>query len=235
MHSLEVIKHMNSPEFQDKKRKLIDNAKKTPKPDQRELIEITDAFRDEIRSHIDIIGMESFCREANLSKSIVYKYLNKTQTRMFPGKYKKLCEYLNGNKYLSLPQEHYVNMLEEIKALKDQLPISLTEAEAYCEKHYPQTTLEFKKIQQEMYQLFCEKQMDYGPENIKAGTKLETEEDRDWSLTGLAFRINDKVQRLPNLLKTKKNPNNESIWDTLIDLANYGVIGLIVKRGKWAK
>jgi hypothetical protein len=47
--------------------------------------------------------------------------------------------------------------------------------------------------------------------------------------------MNDKVSRLMNLMLNKKDPNNESIEDTLIDLANYGIMGLIVRRKKWGK
>jgi len=32
----------------------------------------------------------------------------------------------------------------------------------------------------------------------------------------------------------KKTPNYETIEDTLIDLANYAIIGLMVQRGQWA-
>ena len=106
---------------------------------------------------------------------------------------------------------------------------------AKCEALYPETTKAFKRNQHEGYQLFCEKQLDYGPENIKARTPLLTSTDRNWALTGLSFRIDDKVTRLINLLKTKSNPNNESIEDTLTDLSNYAIIGLIVKEGNWDK
>ena len=33
----------------------------------------------------------------------------------------------------------------------------------YCEEKYPQTTQEFKKILDEMYETFCKKQRNYGP------------------------------------------------------------------------
>ena len=36
----------------------------------------------------------------------------------------------------------------------------------FCERTYPQTTEEFKKIQEEMYITFCKKQRNYGPGNI---------------------------------------------------------------------
>ena len=54
-------------------------------------------------------------------------------------------------------------------------------------------------------------------------------------LLALSIRMNDKINRMINLLRNNKEPNNESIEDTLIDLANYSVMALIVKRGKWSK
>ena len=70
----------------------------------------------------------------------------------------------------------------------------------YCERVYPQTCEEFKVILDEMYQTFCKKQRNYGPGNISVGTPLETKDDVKLSLTGLWFRINDKVQRLKQLV-----------------------------------
>ena len=45
------------------------------------------------------------------------------------------------------------------------------------EQQYPKTTEEFKRLQQLQYEVFCEKQMDYGPSNISVGTNLDTEAD----------------------------------------------------------
>ena len=106
----------------------------------------------------------------------------------------------------------------------------------YCERVYPQTTEEFKKIQAEMYVTFCKKQRNYGPGNISVGTPLETKEDIKLSLTGLWFRINDKVQRLKQLVVLgQPDEVGESIQDTYEDLSVYGIIAQLVQRGKWAK
>lgn len=106
----------------------------------------------------------------------------------------------------------------------------------YCERTYPQTTQEFKLILDEMYVTFCKKQRNYGPGNISVGTPLETKEDVKLSLTGLWFRINDKVQRLKQLVVLgQPDEVGESIQDTYEDLSVYGVIAQIVQRGKWAK
>jgi len=104
------------------------------------------------------------------------------------------------------------------------------------EVRYPKTSKEFKKIQREQYELFAKKQLDYGPSNIGMGkAQLETSKDIEISTLGLVTRMNDKISRLMNLILNKKNPNNESLEDTLIDLANYSIMGLIVRRKKWGK
>jgi hypothetical protein len=105
-----------------------------------------------------------------------------------------------------------------------------------CEEKYPQTTAEFKKILKEQYELFCKKQMNYGPDNISVGTRLETPEEVKLSLTGLWFRINDKVSRLKQLVLLNVADNvGESVQDTYSDLSVYGIIAQIVSRGKWGK
>ena len=103
------------------------------------------------------------------------------------------------------------------------------------EQQYPETTDEFKKLQKEQYELFCEKQMDYGPSNISVGTDLSREEDVKLSLTGLWFRMNDKIQRIMNLLMSGREINNEPLEDSYLDVSNYGIMATIVKNGKWGK
>ena len=53
-------------------------------------------------------------------------------------------------------------------------------------------------------------------------------------MNGLRVRMYDKLARLNNLVDTGDTPNYESIEDTLIDMANYAIIGLLVQRGQWA-
>ena len=106
----------------------------------------------------------------------------------------------------------------------------------HMETTYPEMTGEFKKIMKEQYVIFCQKQMNYGPSNIAVGTTLSTPDDVKLSLTGLWFRLNDKVQRLKQLVVLGDNDNvGESITDTYQDLSVYGIIAQIVSRGKWAK
>ena len=105
----------------------------------------------------------------------------------------------------------------------------------FIEQQYPETADEFKRIQKEQYELFCKKQMDYGPSNISVGTNLITEEEVKLSLTGLWFRMNDKIQRIKNLLMNNKKVNNEPLEDSFLDVSNYGIMATIVKNGKWGK
>lgn len=103
------------------------------------------------------------------------------------------------------------------------------------EKTYPQLAEEFKSIQNEQYELFASKMMDYGLSNISLGSTLEEEEDINMSLTGVWLRVNDKVNRLRNMLKRKgKNyVKDEPMMDSFIDISNYGVIAQLVLKGKW--
>jgi hypothetical protein len=106
----------------------------------------------------------------------------------------------------------------------------------HVEKEYPEMTDEFKRLMFTQYELFCLKQSNYGPNNISVGTKLETAEDKKLSLTGLWFRMNDKIQRLKQLVVLSKEDSvGESIEDTFQDLSVYGIIAQIVSNGKWAK
>ena len=104
------------------------------------------------------------------------------------------------------------------------------------EKQWPEMTTEFKRIMFTQYELFCLKQSNYGPDNISVGSKLETEEEKKVSLTGLWFRMNDKIQRLKQLVVLGKQDNiGESCEDTFQDLSVYGIIAQLVSSGKWAK
>ena len=98
-------------------------------------------------------------------------------------------------------------------------------------------TQEFKKIQREQYELFLHKQHDYGPGNISVGSQLQTPEEVKLSLTGLWFRMNDKIQRLKTLLMGDKEAavEDEPMEDAYLDVSNYGIMAVIVSRGKWGK
>lgn len=83
-----------------------------------------------------------------------------------------------------------------------------------------------KDIINELHIILLKKHKDYGPMNI-AGAP-------GGPMNGLRVRMYDKLARLNNLLDHGDTPNYESIEDTLIDLANYAIIGLLVQRNQWA-
>jgi hypothetical protein len=105
------------------------------------------------------------------------------------------------------------------------------------EKKYPNLANEFKTIQQEQYNMFAEKMLSYGIDNIAMGTSLENKDDIKLSLTAIWIRMNDKMNRLKNLvLKGNNNPLvNEPTIDSWKDLTNYAIIAQLVTTGKWKK
>ena len=105
------------------------------------------------------------------------------------------------------------------------------------ESTYPELAKEFQIIQQEQYNLFAGKMMDYGISNISLGSTLTEKEDVQLSLTGIWLRCNDKINRLKNMLKREGRSyvNDEPMIDSFIDISNYGVIAQLVMRGKWKK
>ena len=81
-------------------------------------------------------------------------------------------------------------------------------------------------ITNELTALLLKKQQDYGPLNIAHAP--------GGAMNGLIIRMHDKLERLQNLYYKKNDtPNYESIQDTLQDIANYAIIGLLVQRGQW--
>ena len=83
-----------------------------------------------------------------------------------------------------------------------------------------------EQITDELLTLLFKKHADYGPLNIALAP--------GGAMNGLRVRMHDKLARLNHLVDKGDTPNYESLEDTLIDLANYAIIGLLVQRGQWA-
>ena len=107
----------------------------------------------------------------------------------------------------------------------------------HFEEQYPELSEEFQNIQEEQYEMFARKHMDYGLNNIALGGDIvNNSDDKQFSLTGLCIRLTDKISRLKNLLVNGRSfVEGEGMEDTFIDIANYGIIGLLVGRNKWKK
>jgi len=73
--------------------------------------------------------------------------------------------------------------------------------------------------------LLLRKNRDYGPKNIAQAP--------GGALNGLRVRMHDKLARINNLLDSGVDPENESLFDSFMDLANYALIGQLVLRGEW--
>lgn len=82
----------------------------------------------------------------------------------------------------------------------------------------------FTEVNEELLETFIKKHKDYGKGNI-----LDTGE------LGILFRINDKVNRLKNLLTTGQKPENESVEETWRDIAVYAVIAILYERDWFQK
>ena len=108
-------------------------------------------------------------------------------------------------------------------------------ASEILKEEYPHIYAGYMAIVEEQLELFSKKHLDYGMANISAGTLLATEEERAFALTGLWYRISDKISRWKNLLINNKMVNNEPLTDTYQDIVNYGIIAQLVERGLWKK
>ena len=135
-----------------------------------------------------------------------------------------------------IEEDKFIEDLIESRKIKGYIEDEINQTITIFEEEYPELSKEFKNIQEEMYEMFARKHMDYGLQNISLGGDLTKENDKKFSLTGLAIRLTDKVSRLRNLLVNGKSfVKGEGMEDTFIDIANYGIIGLLVGRDKWKK
>ena len=100
---------------------------------------------------------------------------------------------------------------------------------------YPDIYKSYEQISKEQFSLFAKKMLDYGKGNISVGSNLDTPEEEKVALTGLWFRMNDKIQRLKQLvlLNEEAKVKTESVKDTFQDLSIYGIIAQIVKNKQW--
>jgi len=98
---------------------------------------------------------------------------------------------------------------------------------------YPKQFLGMRILHAMMYHLHIAKNRDYSPRNI-LGT----------GMVGLSTRLWDKSARFMNLIgfnidtgdySAEKEPKNESILDTLMDMACYALIAVLYRFRVWAK
>ena len=85
---------------------------------------------------------------------------------------------------------------------------------------------EFRKITDEMNALYERKNHDYGSSFSETYEKL--------GIVSAATRMYDKMNRIVSIVSKKEQKvNDESLRDTLIDIANYAVMTIIeIDNGK---
>lgn len=102
-------------------------------------------------------------------------------------------------------------------------------------EEYPTIYNGYMAVMEEQLELFSKKHLDYGMHNITAGTGLANEEERSFALTGLWYRMSDKINRWKNLIINNRGVNNEPLSDTFQDICNYAIICQLVEKDEWKK
>jgi hypothetical protein len=100
-------------------------------------------------------------------------------------------------------------------------------------EEYPVIYQGYKDIIDEQFELFAKKHLDYGMHNVSAGTNLETAQEKEFAMTGLWYRLSDKINRWKNMIISGRKAENETLIDTFQDITNYGIISQLVSRGMW--
>ena len=106
-------------------------------------------------------------------------------------------------------------------------------AKSILKEEYPTIYNAYKEIIDEQFELFARKHLDYGMHNVSAGTNLENSDEVEFAMTGLWYRLSDKINRWKNMIISGRKAQNESLIDTFQDVTNYGIIAQLVKRGLW--
>jgi hypothetical protein len=121
------------------------------------------------------------------------------------------------------PMTYLVTYTQESEA-HDQQQVEIPLLDSVCEKYGITTEMGKLALKQALANLtlFDKKQRDYGSGNIS-----------DFGELGVLIRLNDKINRLKNLLQSKGEVNCESVADTWDDIANYGIIGKLCSQNLW--
>ena len=106
-------------------------------------------------------------------------------------------------------------------------------AREVLKKEYPTIYNGYQSIIDEQFELFARKHLDYGMHNVSAGTNLDNPDEVEFAMTGLWYRLSDKINRWKNMIISGREAQNETLIDTFQDVTNYGIIAQLVRRGMW--
>lgn len=140
---------------------------------------------------------------------------------------KRVKEYNDARIQRSRNQSHLSSPDKHGTSSKQREVLERVDAyvKATSTKVKPPLEFEAAVIARKAIELLVQKHDDYGPSNISDAP--------GGPLNGLSVRLHDKIARLNNLLSSNKEPRNESVQDTFIDILNYALIALLVIDGKW--
>jgi hypothetical protein len=138
-------------------------------------------------------------------------------------------------------------MSKQVREYENKLKIKVTEmssreisnaknppsAREILRDEYPTIHDAYEQIIYEQFDLFAKKHLDYGMHNVSAGTNLETADEMEFAMTGLWYRLSDKINRWKNMIISGRKAQNESLLDTFQDITNYGIIAQLVSKGLW--
>lgn len=117
------------------------------------------------------------------------------------------------NKFYSIPEQYLTNILADCYLLggveeEEEVPVIMTDTE------------KFERITKTMLDTFKKKNHDYG-------NSFEQSLNEE-GLAASRIRIGDKWNRFKNLSKgINAHVSNESLQDTLLDMANYAIMTLV--------
>ena len=91
---------------------------------------------------------------------------------------------------------------------------------------------QFAGITREMYRITEAKNSDYSSQGdaLENFTSIERFREKVKAIDGIHVRMTDKFMRFGHLLDREGKVSDESIEDTLLDLANYSIIAVIHLR-----
>ena len=143
-----------------------------------------------------------------------YLYLNHV---LSPDIVEKLAEKIRDKEENNL-KERFTFDANYFKKLEDMLTKGCIEMikTPYCTNPTEIYTDEFLRITNQMHDIYIKKNHDYGNSFDKSMD--------EFGMTSAVIRMNDKLERLKTLSRKESMVKDESVKDTLLDLANYAIM-----------
>jgi hypothetical protein len=127
-------------------------------------------------------------------------------------------------------EERFTFDANYFKKLEDMLTKGCIEMikTPYCTNPTEIYTDDFLRITNQMHDIYIKKNYDYGNSFDKSMD--------EFGITASVVRMSDKMERLKSLTKKKTQVKDESVKDTLLDLANYAIMTVMhLNKEKYGK